>query len=173
MHKINCMILTLLLLSCKDASVNDQSENLDEIVFESEYINYAWGFSYQGKMVQKDGSIFSYNPAKDTIPVLHHADGYYTKQELLSKYQHAKTFLRKIDVDSLHWANDLAIKVTTNDLSDTMRVGADMGSFVYSVYIYRPQNTKYQKIILRTDGDYTFYNKSENAITLVTWMRKY
>jgi hypothetical protein len=140
--------------------------------FETEYINFAWGFAYNGIMVDQDGDIYSYDPAKDTISVLYHTDGYYTEQELQSKHQHAKTYLRRVAEDSLKWNHDLVNKVAINDFSDTTRVGADMGNLEYSVYIYRPLISKYQKIIFRVEGDFTFYNKSENAIALVTWLKK-
>jgi hypothetical protein len=140
--------------------------------FETEYINYAWGFVYQGTMIDQDGSIFSYNPAKDTITVLYHTDGYYTEQELRSKYQHTKTYLRKVNEDSLKWSHKLATLVKVNNFSDTVRVGADQGGLEYSVYIYRAENNEYQKVTLRVEGDQAFYNKSESAIALVTWLKK-
>jgi hypothetical protein len=172
MHKYGFIILALLLLSCKDTSVNNQNQNNDKPFFEIEYINYAWGFSYEGTMVDHDGSVYTYDPAKDTVAPSYNADGYYTEQEMQSKYNHVKTFIRKVAEDSLEWSYDLAVKVTINDFSDTTRVGADMGSLEYSVYIYRPQNSKYQKILLKVEGNLTFYNKSESAIALVTWMKK-
>jgi hypothetical protein len=172
MYKTGFTILAFILLSCKDSSVNNQTQNNDKIFFETEYINSAWGFSYHGIMVDQGGDIYSYNPAKDNISLLYHTDGTYTEQELQSKYQHAKTYLRRVAEDSLKWSHDLAAKVAINDFSDTTRVGADMGSLEYSVYIYRPLIAKYQKIIFKAEGDFTFFNKSESAIALVTWLKK-
>ncbi len=172
MYKISSITLMFLLLSCKDSSVNNKNQNAEKYFFETECINYAWGFVYQGTMVDQDGSIYSYNPAKDTGSVLYHDDGYYTEQELRSKYQHAKLYLGKVSEDSLKWSYDLATKVTINNFSDTTGGGVDIGEIEYSVYIYRPQTFKYQKIILRAEGNTIFYNMSESAITLVAWMEK-
>jgi hypothetical protein len=171
MPKLCFVICTFLLLSCKDSGVNNQNQSNDKIIYEVEYVNYSWGFNYHGTMIDQDGSIYSYNPAKDTISVLYHAE-YYTEQELQSKYQHAKTYINKIAEDSLNWSHNLATEVTNNDFSDTSRLGADMGELEYSIYIYRPQMSRYQKIILKVEGDWTFYNKSQYAISLVTWLKK-
>jgi hypothetical protein len=171
MTRILPAILAVVFFSCGDSSVNNQTQNGAGILFEIENVNYAWGFFYQGIMIDQDGGVYSYNPAKDSVHFLYNADEGYTVQELQSKYQHGKTYLKQVTNDSLKWARDAASQVTTNDFSDTTRVGADMGSIIYSVYIYRPQTNKYQKNVLKVEGDATFYNKSESAIALVLWLK--
>lgn len=171
MKQIILMLLALLFFSCKDSSVNEQPQNnSSNIIFEVEYLNYAWGISYNGIMIDNEGKEYSYNPAKDTIPHLYHADGLYTEQELQAKYGHVKTYIKTIPTDTLNWSHNLANQVTTTDYSDTTRVGADMGSLTYALYLYRPQINKYQKIILKEEGDMAFYNKSQSAVTLAVWL---
>jgi len=171
MKQIIPMLLALLLFSCKDSSVNDQIPNGSSIIFEVEYVNYAWGINYQGVMIDKDGKEYSYNPAKDSTPYLYHSDGLYTERELQSKYGHAKTYIKTIHSDSLNWSHNLANQVTTSAYSDTTQEGADMGELTYSVYLFRPQVNQYQQIILKVEGDYAFYNKSQRAITLAAWLK--
>ena len=164
------VLFALLLISCKD--LGEPGQEHAKILFENEYINYAWGFNYQGVAVDQEGRLYSYNPAKDSIPELYHADGYYSEQELTEKYQHFKTYLKQINDDTLTWSHGLASAVPANAYSDTTVVGADMGAFIYSVYIYRPQVGKYQKLVLKLEGDFTFYNKSESAKALAAWLKR-
>ncbi len=166
------VLLALLFFSCKESNVNEQIPNGSSIIFEVEYVNYAWGISYQGVMIDTDGKEYSYNPAKDSVPYLYHDDEFYTDQELQAKYGHVKTYIKTIHNDSLNWSHSLANQVTT-DYSDTFYVGADMGTLTYAVYLYRPQVSKYQKIILNTEGDMAFYNKSQSAVTLAAWLKQY
>jgi hypothetical protein len=166
------LLLAILFFSCKDSSVNNQIQTSNGIFFEAEIVNYSWGFVYHGTMIDPNGNEYTYNPAKDKIPVLYNYDGYYTNQELQSKYQHAKTLFSKVSFDSLSWSQDLAEKVRTTDYSDTTYGGTDMPLISYSIYIFRPQIAKYQKIILRVEGGYIFYNKSESAIALVGWLKQ-
>lgn len=165
------MLLILLLFSCKDSNVDNNNLNSGNIIFETEFQNFAWGISYHGEMIDTDGKVYSYNPAKDSVLPLYNADGFYTDQELRAKYQHHKTYIKTIPNDSLNWSHTLAAQVTTTDYSDTSSVGADMGAMTYAVYLYRPQIRKYQKIILKVDGDITFYNKSESAMALAAWLQ--
>jgi len=171
MKQIIPLLLTLLLFSCKDSSVNNQTQNNNNIIFETEYINYAWGFSYNGKMIDAEGKEYSYNPAKDSITYLYHADGFYTESELQIKYGHYKTYIKTISSDSLNWSYNLANLVSTTEYSDTIRKGVDAGALTYAVYLYRTQAGKYQKIILKIEGDYEFYNKSQSAVALAAWLK--
>ena len=174
MKQIIPVLLALLFISCKDSNVNDQPQNnSNSIIFEVEYLNYAWGISYHGIMIDNEGKEYSYDPTKDTIPYLYHADGIYTEQELQAKYGHVKTYIKTIPTDTLNWSHNLANLITTTDYSDTTRIGIDMGSWTYSVYIFRPEVNKYQQIVLKLEGDSEFYNTSQSAVTLAAWLKQY
>ena len=166
------MLLALLLFSCKDSGVDYNHRNSNNIIFEVEYLNYAWGIAYQGVMIDTDGKEYSYNPAKDSVPPLYNADGFYTDQELRAKYRHHITYIKTFPNDNLTWSRNLAYQVATTDYSDTSYVGADMGAVTYAVYLFRPQVSKYQKIILKVEGDLSFYNKSESAMALAAWLKQ-
>ena len=172
MKRIIPALFAILLFSCKDSSVNNQNQNSTGMFFEIENVNYAWGIFYQGIIIDPHGNEYSYNPGKDNVHFLYNSDGYYTDQELQSNNQHAKTYIKNIPCDILNLSHDLATKETTTEYSDTTRVGADMGSIIYSIYIYQAQANKYQKIVLRVEGDATFYNRSESAIALVVWLKQ-
>lgn len=174
MKQIIPLLLALLLFSCKDSSVNNNIRNgSNSIIFEVEYLNYAWGYSYNGIMIDNEGKKYSYNPAKDTIPYLYHEDGYYSERELQAKYGHFKTYIKTIPGDSLNWSHGLATLVSTTDYSDTTHTAIDAGTATTSVYLYRPQKNKYQKIILKVEGDFEFHNKSQSAVTLAAWLKLY
>jgi len=74
--------------SCKDSVVNTGSQSLGKIVFESEYVNNAWGFFYRGSYWGEDGKIYTYDLAKANIQWKENHDGFYTEEELISKYHH-------------------------------------------------------------------------------------
>ena len=133
---------------------------------------FVWGFAYSGNEIDKEGNIYAYNPGKDSASVLYHADGYYSQAELGSKLSHNRLFIATVAADSLNWICTLANGVTMNEYSDTMRVGADMGSVTYSVYLYRASFGKYQQVRLKVEGDFTYFNKSESAIALADWMKR-
>ena len=172
LRKLCALLFVLLAVSCKDAGISPLNENIGNVFVETEYTNWAWGFQYQGKIILQNGSVYTYNPGKDTMAVLHHDDELYTEAELQSKYAHRQIFVRVVHSDTISLIRRLAAEVTANEFSDTTGVGADMGSFVYSVYVYRPESTRFERRILKLEGDWTFYNKSKAAIALVGLMKQ-
>ncbi len=166
------LFLLLQVVSCQQASFTGGDLVGSETLFETELVNYAWGFAYQGTVIDQDGSMYSYNPGKDTIHVLYHADGYYTKEELHAKYAHARSFIRIVSPDTLQWLTTLAASVTPNTFSDTTHPMVDAGIVQYSTYIYRASAGKFQQVVLRVDGDYHFYNTSQSAVSLAAWMKE-
>ena len=172
MKTVCIAILCLAVFSCRDSGIGEAGTAGGKILFEIEQVNYAWGFNYHGRMIGEDGMMYSYNPGKENIPVLFHADGFYTPEELSSKYQHSRNFIRKVGGDSIAENCRLAINVAPAAFSDTAFVGADMGSTLYSAYVYRPLVGKYQKLTLCVDGDVSFYNRSDAAIALTARLKK-
>ena len=172
MHKSLVVLFTLLALSCKDSGVSPTDQTFGCVIFETEYINWAWGYQYQGTVVYEDGSLCSYNPGKDSVAVLYRSDGRYTESELSSKYAHRSLFIRTISPDTLLLMRQLASGVKLGDFSDTTRVGADGGALEYSVYLFHAGSAKFQKMVLRVDGDWTFYNRSGAAVALVNLIQR-
>jgi hypothetical protein len=56
--------------------------------------------------------------------------------------------------------------------SDTVCLGADMGAFVYSCYIYQADSSKFRRIMLRVVGDCTYNNTLQSAIELTNWLAR-
>jgi hypothetical protein len=163
------LAFTLSSTSCKDSSINTDNQSLGKIVFENEYMNYAWGYVRNGNYVAEDGKVYSYDLGKTNIQVKDSSDGYYFEEELLSKYHHYDTLRLVIPKDTILWAYNLALLVNPNTYSDTSRTGADMGLYTYSIYLYRSEKKKYQKIILNQEGDWHLRNISESAVELTKW----
>ncbi len=165
------IFLLLQVVSCQQASFTGGDLVGSETLFEIELVNYAWGFAYQGTVIEKDGSMYAYNPGKDQTPVLSHADGYYADEELHAKYAHQRAFIRRVSPDTLQWLRSLAAAVTPNVFSDTTDARRDAGEVEYSAYIPRKATVKFEKVVLRVSGDFEFYNTSQNAFILATWMK--
>jgi hypothetical protein len=84
MRRIIPALLALFLFSCKDSGVNNPNLSSTGIIFEVEYVNYAWGILYQGVLIESNGNVYSYNPGKENVRYVYNSDGYYTDQELQS-----------------------------------------------------------------------------------------
>jgi hypothetical protein len=172
MHKRFLVLLACAILSCGDGGISPSDQTLGPLVFEIEHINFAWGFTYQGKAVFEDRNLYSYNPGAEGIKVLYHENEQYTASELASKYRHRREVVGTVAADTLLYMGQLVSGVRVGDNSDTTMRGADQGTAVYSVYRFWADESKYQRVILRVEGDWSYHNKSEAAITLVELMRR-
>ncbi|HAP37063.1 MAG TPA: hypothetical protein DCQ28_14475 [Bacteroidetes bacterium] len=170
--RIFLVVVIITLFSCRDSIISSETQSLGKIVFESEYINYVWGYSHNGKYAGEDGKVYSYDLAKSNIQWEDNSDGYYSEDELISKYHHFDTLRSEIPNDTIQWAFNLALLVDPNACSDTTRYGADMGSITNSVYLYRAEKKKFQKIVLDQEGDWRWHNTSEGAIELMRLIRR-
>lgn len=158
--------------SCKDATVNAGPAVLGKVIFETERVNFAWGYVRYGKFFAENGAVYSYDLGKENIPWEEHSDGYYTREELTAKYLHDDTLRGYIANDSVEWSYHLAVQVTTDTYSDTVSMGADMGELTYAVYLFDKEKMKYKKIVLSEDGDWKFFNTSQHAIEITRWLER-
>lgn len=143
-----------------------------EPFYEVEYVNFAWGYQHFGYSIQKDGYLYSYDFAGTGDVWRDTSNGYYSEQELIAKFSHNDTLRKAIQQDTLAWAYALAQSAQSGFNSDTVSAARDMGAFLYIVYLYEPELGKYKQLLLRQDGDWTFYNTSTSAGELVDWLRR-
>jgi hypothetical protein len=168
------IIFSLLSLeACKDNGVTPIPQPTYRFVFEIEYINYAWGYAHNGIYIDSTGTLhrYSYEGSSD----IWHADstGFYTREQLLSKYKHQDTVIMTINQDTVMKYFAMIDAAALGSYSDTSVVGADMGEFSYIAYKYNPVTKKYQQIVLREDGDWSFYNQSPSAMKIAAWLNSY
>jgi len=177
MRLSNAIIFLLLSFSFNSCSDNNisiiNSKTIDEkIIFEVEYTNWAWGYQHFGYFIDTTGDVHSYDLGTSNITLYDTSFDYYSEEYLRAKFNHADTLRRTVNHDSLRWSYTLARLVLPGPYSDRTNIGADMGSISYYVYLYDPVVTKYHKILLSQEGDWTFYNTQESAMVLVPWLKR-
>ena len=172
-----CPILSALVLlltsSCKDASTNPGSLTVPRMFFESEYVNYAWGYSHSGRFIDTSGLVISYDIARSGDHWEPNRSGYYTESEIWAKIHHRDTVRGLVPADTLELLKSLGLASMVGTYSDTTCPGADMGALIYSCYVFQADSLKFQRIILRVDGDCRYHNTSENAIELAAWLARH
>ncbi len=164
------ILFGFLLLSCT-TTTGPQQPLPARMFLESEYVNNAWGYAHWGWVIDTAGNVVSYDIGKSGSGWRGNESGYYTEAELLDKVHHCDTLRGSIPVDTLLWLQGLVASVG-NTYSDTARVGADMGAFVSSCYVFVRDSSKYHQIILRVTGDYQYHNTSPAAVALANWIQQ-
>lgn len=163
-----CMIAgTMLLPGCsgEEFPVPDDQE----IFFEVNYVNYAWGFQNDGFLIDKTGRVRTFDKPKDwkfagSRPL--------TAVEMDERL--AKTTVSKYTVP----ANELARyikkmkRVSDKDFTKPSNRGADMGASAYYVYRYDSGSKTYHAVLLQSVGDNDVYNKDSDAKEIAEWLVK-
>jgi hypothetical protein len=163
-----CMLAgTVLLPGCSDEEFPVPDDQ--EIFFEVNYVNYAWGFQNDGLLIDKLGRVRTFNNPKDWKFA---EPGPLTVAEMDERL--AKTAVAKYTVP----ANELAQyinkmkRVSDKDFTEPLNRGADMGGSAYYVYRYDSGSKTYHAVLLQSVGDNDVYNKDSDAKEIAEWLVK-
>ena len=168
-------ILSVLILAgfgCSDPSVNSGDPVLGEIIFESEYVNFAWGVSWLGGYIDENGFLHTFDRTSDPVQWTEAHYGMFTREELQKKYLRRDTLRYLVHADTLTKMRQLAGTISASSYSDTLSRGADMGLWLTSVYILRQESGMYQRIVLNCEGDWSYSNTSSSAQTVSAWLKR-
>lgn len=145
-------------------------------VFDCFHINFAWGFSLAGKLVDSDGTIYSYRKTKPAwLPheVVENGVRYLSEADLQAKYAERE---KSGNID----AKTLAEKTALIDAAGKGKVvhedgGArDAGSSSCHAYVRDAAKARYRDVDLGSDGgvnDVRSRNDAAPAQDLLTWLK--
>lgn len=137
-----------------------------EIVFiENSYINYAWGFQYNGKVICDSGNIYSFSKSDRVAYASTSAN-----LETLNNYilSGDTKFVGRVSDKDLKTMKEYT-KTIDNNYTEAASGGNDMGANVIYIWDY----DKNEKILLKETGDWNKENTSENAKKLNELIEKY
>ncbi|HEY6952906.1 MAG TPA: hypothetical protein VI758_10895 [Bacteroidota bacterium] len=167
---MSIVLAAALMFCCKDSATGPQFQPLSKIYFETEYVNFSWGYVHNGWFIDTAGNVISYDLAKSGTQWVPNSNELYGEAELWAKIHHNDTLRTQVPLDTLEALRSLAVASVGGKYSDTTCPGADMGAFVYACYVYQADSLKFRRTVLRVYGDCRYYNTSPSAIELADWM---
>ncbi len=166
----NCIFILMMLAGCSMLE-NSISLNHQNIFFEVEYENYAWGYQHRGFYINNDGEVHKYEYEFNAEPWQSNPDNYYSEAELLKKYAPNDSLTQTISLKVVAEKIELIIPAMQSKYSDSARVAADAGALRYICYYYDSVTKEYLQIILAQEGDWEFKKESEAADGLIKWLK--
>ena len=163
----NFVILVILLgaFACKEDQEYFFTQS-DEIVFQFEYTNYAWGAQHYGFFITPDGSKYTYNNPEGWI---FDEEGEIKNEDFLTDLALC-TEEGTVDTDELNRMKALVLKVDESQLSKSENTMYDAGSENYSFYIRDEIKGTYRRITLLNRGDYFQKNSDDDAEEIANWL---
>lgn len=157
-----------LLMSCTKERCNCEKDQ--PVLFQYEYINYAWGYRHHGFMITPDGNIHGFSqPAawKECD-----STGLLTSADLEFNLNQCDTVFGSVDTDSLNNFFNQIEEIRAGEIRDTGIDMFDAGTGVFSAWYWSSKASKYEKVFLISNGDNNFENTNSHVDQLVEWLKK-
>ena len=139
-----------------------------DYLFEVEYVNHAWGLSWNGLVIERNGDIYAYDHSHEIWAPS--SDDSYTETELDDKYNHLSHYVGRIDEATIVQQFSRIGSVGDHFLNPHQAC-ADAGSIAYRAFHYEAGSGRYRPLLLREEGDFPKQNLSDAAEDLASWLR--
>ena len=162
------VLLFLWIMTCCKKDNNSNPLISQQILFQADYINYAWTYQHYGWLIDSSGNVRSYKlPKKWNFA---DSDGYISAVDMNDNFQQLDTIVYKINKDTLQKYFNKLISAASGELTKPESEMFDAGSTLFSGYIYDLKSGKYKEILIRQIGDVFIENKSIEANQIYNWM---
>jgi hypothetical protein len=163
-------IFTILLLTGCDhvPSDNPRYAIRQKVLFQFEYVNYAWGYQHHGWLIDSSGELHGYNhPNNWTFP---DSSGTISAADMEQNLQNTDRVCYQLEADELKAMFSLLPVAAKGPISDPVPEMYDAGSAVYAGYIFDQSINRYKRILLQQTGDIRIDNQSQQAQALYEWL---
>lgn len=167
--KLFFMFFGLVLLACEKEVPNAKLDAAQEVFFEVNYINFAWGKQVGGFLIDNTGAV---KKITDPKYLAEENKGQLTESQVKEKLALAVEKKKEISRSELAKYTSLITSISTEKYSKRNQVGADMGSYTYTAYIYNSDEKVYKAIKLAEEGDWATENLDNNAKLITNWLKE-
>ena len=139
------------------------------ILFQFEYINYAWGYQHTGYFIDKEGNVLTYhNPQEWNFP---------DNDLLLSDKLFAENIARcslssmKISKEELQKYSNYIKNISSSKVTALKNIAADAGSSEFICFQMSEKTGQYKGYVIKMEGNFTCENLNFFSKKVVSWMK--
>jgi hypothetical protein len=154
-------------VSCRKASTVNESQ---AILFQYDYVNYAWGYQHRGFIIDKDGNVFTYNNPEDWKFPGNKRE--LSESDLAVNLSGCTLSSLKISREELQKYSSYIKNISQSEVSAPKNTGADRGTAEYLCYRYSETSGIYKGILVKMEGDFTSENLNLHAKKLAQWLKE-
>ena len=151
---------------CKKNVVIDEKQ---AILFQVDYVNYAWGYKHNGFLVDNQGNILTYkNPQVWNLP---DKDFNLSESQVRDNIGNCLNTGKKIPNEELKkYANHIK-NISSSKVTALKNVSADAGSIEYICYQFSEKTGIYKGTLIKMEGDFTCENLNFFTKKVTTWLK--
>lgn len=143
-------------------------ESDQQIFFEVDYQNYAWGFVWHGFYVDADGAVWQYGDSVSTDRTAQ-SDAY-SLEELMEKYSNQRELLGTVEEEELREMAGLIPSAARGRVTEPVGRCFDFGITTFHAFEYDADDGLYHPVLLYQAGDMARENTSESARRLTEFL---
>ena len=153
--QINICFILLSAFSISGCKKNVVINEKQAILFQVDYVNYAWGYQHNGFIIDNQGNVLTYkNPQNWNFP---------DKDFNLSESQVRDEELKK-------YAGYIK-NISSSKVTALKNVAADAGSMQYICYQFSEKPEGYKAFLIKMEGDFTRENLNFFSKKVTTWLK--
>ena len=158
------------MLSLTECKKNYVISEKQKILFQFEYVNYAWGYQHTGFIIDNEGNVLTYeNPESWNFQDNNHNISEIQVSENISK---CKSSGKKIPQEELQKYSNYIKNIALTKVSALKNVAADAGSYEYFCYQYSETSLTYKGYLIKMEGDFTCENLNFYSKKVAAWMKE-
>jgi hypothetical protein len=161
------ILITVLLISgCKKNIVINEKQ---AILFQVDYINYAWGYQHTGFIIDNTGNILTYkNPENWNFP---DRDLNLSESQVLSNLASCTRTGKKISAGELKKNAAYIKNISSSKVTAMKNVAADAGSIEYLCFQFSEKSGSYKGTLIKMEGDFTCENLNFYSKKVAAWLK--
>ncbi len=160
------IVLLMLTTACKK---NNTISDKQIVLFQFEYINYAWGYQHTGFFIDKDGTVLTYtNPREWNFP---DKDMTLSEKQLTENISKCSLSPEKISNEEVKKYSNYIQNISLSKVTALKNVAADAGSSEYICFQLSEKTGQYNGYVIKMEGNFTCENLNFYSKKVVSWMK--
>jgi len=163
------LILSLILLisGCKKNYVISKKQ---VILFQYEYINYAWGYQHNGFLIDTAGNVLIYNnPEGWNFP---DKDFGLSEIQMRENIDSCSQSGKKIPKEELKKYSGYINNIALSKITAMKNIAADAGTTEFICYQFSENTGMYKGFLIKREGDFTCENLNFFSKKVASWMKE-
>jgi hypothetical protein len=167
---LKIFVLTFFILQFTGCKKSYYISEKQTIIFQYEYINYAWGYQHNGFIIDNEGNILTYSNPEDWN--FRDKDLLLTEDQVSENTSKCHLSGRKISPGELKKYSAYIKNIASSEVTAPKNVAADAGTAEFVCYQYSETSKTYKGYIIKTEGDFTRENLNFYSKKVVMWMKE-
>lgn len=166
---LNILVISSLFICTAGCRKSSYSNEKNELLFQYEYINYAWGYQHSGYIIDNHGNILTYNNPEswnfsDKGLTL-------TEKQVNDNISMCKQSGKIIPEAEIQKYSGYIKNIASSKVTAMKNVAADAGTAEFVCYVYSESSGTYKRYLIKMEGDFTCDNLNFYSKRVVTWMK--